>query len=87
MFRLQLWMGTHPKAPSKLAESGLTLSQWLEEHPESIGEKVTETFNTPGQLPFLLKVLSVNKSLSIQAHPNKVREMGVLSCSSKNLFP
>ena len=26
-----------------------------------------------GQLPFLFKVLSVNKSLSIQAHPDKVR--------------
>ena len=25
-----------------------------------------------GQLPFLLKVLSINKALSIQIHPNKV---------------
>ena len=29
-------------------------------------------FPAEGQLPFLFKVLSVNKSLSIQAHPNKV---------------
>lgn len=28
--------------------------------------------SSDGQLPFLLKVLSIDKSLSIQIHPNKV---------------
>ena len=37
------------------------------------GDKVLKRFPVKGQLPFLFKVLSVNKSLSIQAHPNKVR--------------
>ena len=37
------------------------------------GDKVLKRFPVKGQLPFLFKVISVNKSLSIQAHPNKVR--------------
>jgi mannose-6-phosphate isomerase len=65
-------MGTHPKAPSVVSSSGEALSQWLTNHPEAVGEKVMKRFPLSGQLPFLFKVLSVNKSLSIQAHPNKV---------------
>lgn len=68
----ELWMGTHPKGPSVLFTSPeKSLSDWIEQHPACIGEKVMTAFPKSGQLPFLFKVLSVNKSLSIQAHPNK----------------
>jgi len=49
----ELWIGTHPKGPSKL-KNGADLR-------ETIG----------GDLPFLFKVLSAGKALSIQAHPDK----------------
>lgn len=67
----ELWMGTHPKGPSEIENSGSqsSLAKWVEENPDCLGSKIREKFN--GQLPFLFKVLSVNKSLSIQAHPNK----------------
>jgi len=67
---VQLWMGTHPKGPSLIASSGESLAQWIASHPNSLGDRLI-----PGrQLPFLFKVLSVNIALSIQVHPDKVRE-------------
>ena len=38
-------------------------------HPEALGPKLVAKFGT--DLPFLFKVLSVEKALSIQAHPDK----------------
>ena len=66
-------MGTHPNGPSKVLIPGqdeLTLEQWVKDNPESLGDEVRQTFDN--SLPFLFKVLSVEKALSIQAHPNKV---------------
>ena len=65
----ELWMGTHPNAPSMLANQQ-PLGAWLAEHSETLGEGVRAAFGN--QLPFLFKVLSINKALSIQAHPDKV---------------
>lgn len=65
----ELWMGTHPNGPSKLTETGELLSEYIAKHPEVLGAKIREKFGD--QLPYLFKVLSVNKALSIQAHPNK----------------
>ncbi|XP_052218643.1 mannose-6-phosphate isomerase-like isoform X2 [Dreissena polymorpha] len=63
-------MGTHPNAPTTIPHlQGKTLEEWVKENPEALGKTVQERFN--GALPFLFKVLSVNKALSIQAHPNK----------------
>eukprot|EP00056_Hartaetosiga_gracilis_P004081 m.71177 g.71177 ORF g.71177 m.71177 type:complete len:408 (+) comp11699_c0_seq1:103-1326(+) len=66
----ELWMGTHAKAPSSVVVDGTTvpLSQHLQVHQELMGTAKSED----GQLPFLLKVLSIRKMLSIQAHPDKV---------------
>lgn len=65
----ELWMGTHPNGPSEIIETNERLSDYIASHPEDLGAKVRETFGD--QLPYLFKVLSVNKALSIQAHPNK----------------
>lgn len=66
-------MGTHSKGPSSISHpkevAGQMLSDWLRSNPWALGEAVTATYN--GELPFLFKVLSINKALSIQAHPTK----------------
>lgn len=64
-------MGTHPNVPSRTATE--TLQQYLAKHPELIGDKVIAKFPEAksGQLPFLLKILSIGTALSIQAHPDK----------------
>lgn len=65
----ELWMGTHVKAPSIIKSTNQMLSDAISEHPEFLGDDVLQMFK---ELPFLFKVLSVDKALSIQAHPSKV---------------
>ncbi len=68
----ELWIGAHPKAPSKikLNESYFSLDKLISQYPyEILGKHITQKFS--GKLPFLFKVLSAAQALSIQAHPNK----------------
>ena len=81
-------MGTHKKGPSVITlpqqYNGKPLSQWISENQWALGEEVAKQFN--GQLPFLFKVLSVNKSLSIQAHPTK-EHAGELHALAPDKYP
>ncbi|CDW55080.1 mannose 6 phosphate isomerase [Trichuris trichiura] len=70
----ELWMGTHPKGSSLIASTGQQLSAWLADHVSYVGENLKSAIDANNKqldLPFLFKVLSVNKALSIQVHPNK----------------
>jgi mannose-6-phosphate isomerase len=70
----ELWMGTHPNAPSDVVVDGarVPLPQLLSRYPlEILGEEVYARFG--GAFPFLFKVLSAAEVLSIQAHPNKTQ--------------
>jgi mannose-6-phosphate isomerase len=71
----ELWMGAHPDAPSVLS-SGTPLDKAIEEQPDlMLGAQVRERFGV--RLPFLLKVLAADQSLSLQAHPsNEQAEAG-----------
>ncbi len=67
----ELWMGAHPKAPSQVLVEGewQPLPDQIELAPAGLlGEEVAASF--AGKLPFLFKVLSAARALSIQAHPN-----------------
>jgi len=71
----ELWIGTHPNGPNSVigvpgVEGDTPLKELIESHPDLLGDPVVDQFGK-GSLPFLFKVLSVNKALSIQAHPNK----------------
>jgi mannose-6-phosphate isomerase len=66
----ELWMGTHPSGPSRVANDSEPLAAKLARHPEWLGD--VPSYAGGGGLPFLFKVLSVAKSLSIQAHPDKM---------------
>jgi mannose-6-phosphate isomerase len=66
----ELWMGTHPKAPSLVAtENGWeSLADLIHDRPmEILGKRVAEKYH--GKLPYLFKVLAAAEPLSIQAHP------------------
>ncbi|KAF7309751.1 Mannose-6-phosphate isomerase [Mycena indigotica] len=68
----ELWMGTHPKSPSLVANGNTALSDHLAANPGLIGNSVATRFDaTGGNLPFLFKVLAIEKALSIQTHPDK----------------
>lgn len=68
----QLWMGTHVKSPSGVVGLSSRLPEVLAANPHLIGSEVSNKFLTSkGNLPFLFKVLSIKKALSIQTHPDK----------------
>ena len=66
----ELWIGAHPVTPS-MARTGSgieALDALIGKEPERmLGADVLERFGP--KLPFLLKVLAVERPLSIQAHP------------------
>ncbi len=63
----ELWMGAHPNAPATLAD-GRKLNSAIAENPELwLGPSASARF---GELPFLFKILTADRALSIQAHPD-----------------
>ncbi|KAK4139022.1 mannose-6-phosphate isomerase [Trichocladium antarcticum] len=65
----ELWMGTHPSNPSTDVTTGRTLLDLVQDNNSFLAPSVVARYGN--QLPFLFKILSINKALSIQAHPNK----------------
>jgi mannose-6-phosphate isomerase len=67
----EYWMGAHPSAPSivETPEGAVALDQMIAENTiQFLGAKTTDRF---GSLPYLFKILDVEKMLSIQVHPSK----------------
>ncbi|KAI3502920.1 hypothetical protein L1887_31320 [Cichorium endivia] len=66
----EFWIGTHVSGPSFVeGTDNVSLKSWILQNPKVLGDVVVEKWGR--DLPFLLKVLSVGRSLSIQAHPDK----------------
>lgn len=68
----ELWLGAHPSAPSGLlgASGGtVTLPDVIRE--DALGTLGAEVISRFGErLPFLLKILAIERALSIQVHPS-----------------
>jgi len=75
-------MGTHPSNPSSDLETGRTLLDMVQDNQALLSSSIAEKYNN--KLPFLFKVLSINKALSIQAHPNKKLAEQLHKKDSKN---
>lgn len=58
------WMGDHVSGPAVVKSSGQPLHDVIGQDRRLIGGL--------SKMPYLLKVLSIQKALSIQVHPNKV---------------
>lgn len=66
----ELWIGAHPKAPSRVIDETtiLSLDALIRQDPITmLGKAVAARY---GELPFLLKILAAAEPLSIQCHPN-----------------
>lgn len=59
----EYWMGTHPSCPSKIVTSETSIS---------LIDYLKSNFNLD-ELPFLFKILSISKPLSIQVHPDQAK--------------
>ena len=81
----ELWMGAHPSAPSGVGWT--TLDEVIAAAPErALGADCAARFG--GRLPFLLKVLSAEKALSIQVHPSRAQaEVGFAAENARGLAP
>ncbi|KAI9501399.1 mannose-6-phosphate isomerase [Coemansia spiralis] len=66
----ELWMGTHPSGPSTVYGTETKLADLIDQDPARLLSPAVER-KFGAQLPFLFKVLSIEKALSIQAHPDK----------------
>ena len=75
-------MGTHPSLPSKDLETKRSLLDMVQDNQALMSREITQRYG--GKLPFLFKVLSIRKALSIQAHPNKKLAEQLHSKDSKN---
>lgn len=64
----ELWMGSHPNGNAQVkGKVAMGLHQYIQLHPAVLGPTASAT----AELPYLFKVLSIAKALSIQAHPDK----------------
>lgn len=66
----ELWYGAHPGGPATV--EGKSLDKIIAADPKAaLGEKVAQAYDN--KLPFLLKILSADEPLSLQAHPSKAQ--------------
>ena len=64
----ELWFGTHPLGESR-TEEGEALSELLKNDKSYLGNE----WNDSGELPLLLKILAIDKPLSLQCHPTRAQ--------------
>ncbi len=72
----ELWIGTHPSAPSSVRTAGgsVPLNRVVQQSPEAIlGPQAAARFGP--RLPYLFKILDARTMLSIQAHPTRAQAM------------
>jgi mannose-6-phosphate isomerase len=85
----ELWMGAHPSAPSGLDRDGrpATLDAVIAVGPgRELGPDCVARFGA--RLPFLLKVLSADRALSIQVHPSRAQaKAGFRAENERGLAP
>lgn len=68
----EIWFGAHVLAPSSLTASGVPLNSFISQDPiATMGETTVARFGQ--HLPYLLKLISAAKPLSLQVHPSKER--------------
>ena len=67
------WLGAHPSAPSEIENvtGKQSLIEFLSQNPTALGQVSRQQFGD--ELPYLLKILDVEKPLSIQLHPTKAQ--------------
>jgi len=67
------WLGAHPSAPSEIENvtGKQSLIEFLSQNPTALGQRSRQQFGD--ELPYLLKILDVEKPLSIQLHPTKAQ--------------
>lgn len=69
----ELWFGTHIGGASKVFTVGDHLVDGNRSHPDDTNGMSRPLAAVSGELPYLLKILSAARPLSLQTHPDEVR--------------
>ncbi|MGI5950770.1 MAG: mannose-6-phosphate isomerase, class I [Brooklawnia sp.] len=64
----EYWLGAHPAGPASI--DGVRLDELIANDPAMLGDSARTEFG--GRLPFMMKVLSAARPLSLQAHPDRL---------------
>lgn len=83
----ELWIGDHPRAPSRLQHSGgHSLRDHIAAHPiETLGQASFDQFGA--RLPFLAKILAAARPLSLQVHPNMTQATAGFEAEERQRVP
>ncbi|MDO4612501.1 MAG: mannose-6-phosphate isomerase, class I [Actinomycetaceae bacterium] len=65
----ELWFGAHPLGPTFFPDGSSILTRMGAAPDRVLGKEVVATFGT--RLPYLLKLISPDRPLSLQVHPSK----------------
>lgn len=79
----EYWLGAHPSSPS--LAFGQPLDKLIREEPALLGQKSVEKFGA--KLPYLVKILSAAKALSLQAHPSRAQAEEGFAAETKAGIP
>ncbi|HBO37160.1 MAG TPA: mannose-6-phosphate isomerase, class I, partial [Pasteurellaceae bacterium] len=80
------WLGAHASSPSSIEIEGksVLLTEFLAQNPAALGIRSRTVFGD--ELPYLFKILDVEKPLSIQLHPTKKQaEIGFAAENAKGV--
>lgn len=81
----ELWVGAHPGSPSRVV-GGADLDAYLATDPRTLlGPATTERFGA--RLPYLVKILAVERPLSIQVHPTIAQAEAGYAADDSALIP
>uniref|UniRef100_A0AC34Q220 Mannose-6-phosphate isomerase n=1 Tax=Panagrolaimus sp. JU765 TaxID=591449 RepID=A0AC34Q220_9BILA len=72
----ELWMGTHPDGPAKVRSSSENLSRLIAKSDRQSRKEV--------HLPFIMKIMSIKHTLSLQVHPTKEQAVWLHSKDPSN---
>jgi mannose-6-phosphate isomerase class I len=62
----EAWYGDHSGGSARFAD-GTTLTNWIRDHAEVLGEESIRKYGR--HMPFLLKIMDIQATLSLQVHP------------------
>ncbi|MFF0309961.1 mannose-6-phosphate isomerase, class I [Streptosporangium sp. NPDC004379] len=64
----EMWLGAHPAGPSRLDGDGRSLAELAAADPAGVlGAATADRYG--GRLPYLMKLIAVDRPLSLQVHP------------------
>jgi len=83
----ELWMGTHPDGPARIRQTNERLSSLIAQSDSAsylLNNNGSQTTVDEIHLPFIMKIMSIKHTLSLQVHPTKEQAVRLHKRDPKN---